>query len=198
MISQQKTFVYRFDSYWQDIGTLDAYYEANLDLVNERPQLDLFERDWKIHTPSAERPPVKFGPGGNAVRSLIANGCIVLGRVERSVLFPGVFVGPEAQVTGAIIMNDTRVESGCQIDRAILDKSIRVGEGAVIGWGDSAPPNREIPALLYSGLTVVGKGAYVPPGTRVGRNCCLAADVGEKDFPETEVPAGSMVGRAEG
>jgi glucose-1-phosphate adenylyltransferase len=194
MIPSGKALAYRFDSYWQDIGTLDAYYDANLDLVNERPRLDLFDAEWKIHTPSAERPPVKFGPGGSGVGSLIANGCIVLGRVERSVLFPGVFVGPGARLTNSIVMNDTRIESGAQVDRTILDKNISVGEGAVIGRGETDVPNRLSPSLLYSGLIVVGKSAQIPAGTRVGRNSCIASDVTAADFPEAELPAGSTIG----
>lgn len=197
MIPSGKAFGYRFDGYWQDIGTLDAYYEANLDLVNPRPRLDLFDPDWKIHTPSLERPPVKFGPGGRAQQSLVANGCIILGHVEKSVLFPGVFVGPGAHVSGAIVMNETRIEAGARVDRSILDKGIRVGENATIGAGEDFTPNPRMPQLLCSGLTVVGKGASIPPGVRVGRNCCLAADITERDFPGHDVPTGSVIGETE-
>ena len=194
MIPDGKAFGYRFDEYWQDIGALEAYYEANLDLVSDRPRLDLFDPEWKIHTPSAERPPVKFGAGGRARYSLIANGCVVQGLVERSVLFPGVYVGPGAHVTDSIIMNDTRVEAGARIDRAILDKQIVVGEGAIVGQGDAAVANVRIPQLLHSGLTVVGKGTVIPRGTTIGRNCCLAADLGEADFTSLELPSGSVLG----
>jgi glucose-1-phosphate adenylyltransferase len=194
MIPDGTAYGYRFDGYWADIGTLEAYYDANLDLVSDRPRLDLFDPEWTIHTPSAERPPVKFAPGGRARQSLIANGCIVLGTVERSVLFPGAFVGPGAHVSGSIVMNDTRVEAGARVDRAILDKQIRVGENAVVGHGDATTPNEKIPLLLRSGLTVVGKSAVIPAGARIGRNCCLGADVSEKDFPTLELPAGGVVG----
>ncbi len=197
MIPEGKAFAYRFDDYWADIGTIDAFYEANLDLVKESARLNLFETSWKIHTPSAERPPVKFGPGGDSSESLIANGCIVLGRVQRSVLFPGVFVGPGAEVTDSIVMNDTRIEDRARVDRAILDKNISVGADAVVGHGDAAIPNRDIPELLNSGLIVVGKNATIPPGTRVGRNSCLASDIDGKDFPGQDVPEGSMIGNTE-
>jgi glucose-1-phosphate adenylyltransferase len=117
--------------------------------------------------------------------------------VERSVLFPGVFVGPGAVVSGSIVMNDTRIEAGARVDRTILDKGIRVGDGAVIGTGEATIPNRTIPQLLHSGLTVVGKGARIPAGIRVGRNCCLAADLSDRDFEGIEVPTGSMLGETE-
>jgi glucose-1-phosphate adenylyltransferase len=193
MIPAGRVFVYRFEEYWQDIGTLDAYYEANLELVNPRPRLDLFDRDWKIHTPSADRPPVKFGPGGSAIQSLIANGCIILGRVERSVLFPGTFVGPGATVSHSIVMNDARIEERAKVDRVILDKNTWVGDEAVVGWGSAEAPNRETPGLLASGLTVVGKGAVIPPGARIGRNCILAADLRDRDFADLEVAGGTTL-----
>jgi glucose-1-phosphate adenylyltransferase len=196
MIPSGRAYAYLSEDYWQDIGTLDAYFEANLDLLSPRPKLNLFDPDWKIHTPSAERPPVKFGPGGSASRSLIANGCIVLGRVERSVLFPGVFVGPDATVVDSIVMNDTRIEAKAHVNRVILDKSIQVGEGASIGWGESTSPNTAFPQLLHSGLTVVGKNARIPAQVRVGRNCCLAADIRDSDFNGSEIPCGSIVGQA--
>jgi len=194
MIPDGKAFGYRFDGYWQDIGTLEAYYEANLNLVSDRPQLDLFDAEWKIHTPSAERPPVKFGSGGRSQYSLIANGCIIQGNVERSVLFPGVYVGPGAHVSDSIIMNDTRIEAGARIDRTILDKQIVVGERAIIGHGDASVANIRIPQLLHSGLTVVGKGTVIPKEARIGRNCCLAADLTEADFTSLELPPGSVLG----
>jgi glucose-1-phosphate adenylyltransferase len=194
MIPDGKAFGYRFDGYWQDIGTLEAYYEANLNLVSDRPQLDLFDPEWKIHTPSAERPPVKFGSGGRSQYSLIANGCIVQGNVERSVLFPGVFVGPGAHVSDSIIMNDTRIEAGARIDRTILDKQITVGDRAVIGHGDASVANIRIPQLLHSGLTVVGKSTVIPKDAKIARNCCLAADLTEADFTSLELPPGSVLG----
>lgn len=204
VIPSGKAFAYRFEGYWQDIGALEAYYEANLDLVTENPQLNLFDPGWVIHTPSAERPPLKFGPGGRAHRSLLANGCIVLGSVERSVLFPGVFVGPGAVVTDSIVMNDTRIEAKATVDRAILDKDITVGPGAVLGSGAADRPNEAIPHLLNTGLTVVGKGTRIPAGVVVGRNCCLAADLQAADFPATpnadgqHVPTGTMLGQGDG
>lgn len=198
VIPSGKAFAYRFDGYWQDIGALDAYYEANLDLVAEKPRLNLFDPEWVIHTPSAEKPPLKFGPGGQSHQSLLANGCVILGTVERSVLFPGVFVGPGAVVSDSIIMNDTRIESNARVNHAILDKDISVGAGAVVGTGDASQPNRVIPHLLHTGLTVVGKGSRIPAGISVGRNCCLAADLRASDFVGTEVPTGTMLGHGDG
>jgi glucose-1-phosphate adenylyltransferase len=183
---------FRFDDYWQDVGTLDSYYQTNLDFLAPRPPLDLADPDWVIHTQSADRPPVNFGRGGSVVRSFVANGCRIEGRVEHSMLFPGVTVQPGAVVRDSIVMHDVVVGRGAVLDHAILDKDVRVGDGAIVGHGEAGTPNRACPAHLSSGLLVVGKGARLPNDIRVGRNSRIGAFVTERDFAG-EVPAGGVV-----
>src|SRR5262245_23369239 len=112
-------YAYRFRDYWQDVGTLDSYYQTNMDLLSDRTPLDLNDPTWLVHTQSAARPPVRFEAGGVAERSLIANGCRISGRVSRSVLFPGVVVAPGAEVRDSIVMNDTLVLKHAVLDRAV-------------------------------------------------------------------------------
>ncbi len=183
---------HRFDDYWQDVGTLDSYYQSNLDFLGPCPPLDLAEPDWVIHTQSADRPPVCFERGGMAVRSFVANGCRIAGRVEHSMLFPGVTVEPGAVVRDSIVMHDVVVGRDAVLDHAILDKDVRVGDGALLGYGDSGTPNRACPGHLSSGLLVVGKGARIPKDVHVGRNARIGAFVTERDF-DGGVPAGGVV-----
>jgi glucose-1-phosphate adenylyltransferase len=185
-------YAYRFRDYWQDVGTLESYYQTNMDLLSDRAPLDLNDPSWLIHTQSAVRPPVRFDAGGVAERSLIANGCRISGTVHRSILFPGVVVAPGAVVRDSIVMNDTLVLRDAALDRAILDKEVLVGEGARIGWGDDMTPNQACPDHLASGLLVVGKGARIPEGTAVGRNARIGASVREDDFTG-DVPAGGVI-----
>ena len=183
---------YRFREYWQDVGTLDSYYQTNMDLLSDRAPLDLNDPSWLIHTQSAVRPPVRFELGGRAERSLIANGCRISGTVQRSILFPGVFVAPGATVRDSIVMNDTLVLRNACVDHAILDKEVVIGEGALIGRGSDRTPNQACPDHLASGLLVVGKGARVPEAITVGRNARIGAFVDEGEFPN-DVPAGGVV-----
>ena len=183
---------YLYGGYWQDVGTLDSYYETNLSLVSDHPPFALDDPGWIIHTQSADRPPVRFEPGGRVERSLIANGCRVAGQVTRSVLFPGVTVAAGAEVRDSIVMNDTSIGRGATLDRAILDKEINVGDGAKIGVGDGAPPNRACPDHLSSGLIVIGKGAQLPEGISVGRNARIGAHVRERDFT-ADIEGGGVV-----
>ncbi len=188
----ERVFAYRFAGYWQDVGTLDSYYESNLAFLSDRPPLDLADPDWVIHTQSADRPPVRFERGGRAARSLIANGCRVAGEVVRSILFPGVTVSAGAVVRDSIVMHDTFVGRNAVLDRAIVDKQVRVPEGTTVGCGEPAVPNRACPDHLANGLTVIGKGAQLPDGIRIGRNARIGAFVTEADF-DGNVPAGGVV-----
>jgi glucose-1-phosphate adenylyltransferase len=183
---------YRFREYWQDVGALESYFETNMDLLSDRPPLDLSDPSWLVHTQSADRPPVRFEAGGVAERSLIANGCRIAGKVVRSILFPGVVVAPGAVVRDSIVMNDTLILRNAQLDHAILDKEVVVGEGARLGWGEDMTPNQACPEHLATGLLVVGKGARVPEGITVGRNARIGAFVRESDIAG-DVPAGGVV-----
>ena len=188
----EHVYAHRFKDYWQDVGTLDSYYQTNLDFLAPSPPLDLADPDWVIHTQSADRPPVYFERGGRAVRSFVANGCRIAGRVEHSMLFPGVTVEPGAVVRDSIVMHDVVVGRGAVLDHAILDKDVNVGDGALLGHGDSGTPNRACPGHLSSGLLVVGKGARIPKDIRIARNARIGAFVTEPDFGG-DVPAGGVV-----
>ena len=170
MIGKRALYAYPFASYWADVGTVQAYWEANVALLSETPALDLYDQDWVIHTRSEERPAAWMGSEARVEGNLLCDGCRIEGTVVRSIISPGVYVAPGATVRDAIVMNDTVIESGASVDRTILDKRVRIGEGATVGWGDDNTPNRRWPDRLNTGLTLVGKGAIVPPAARLGRN----------------------------
>ena len=162
-----RVFGYRFDGYWQDVGTIQSYWEANLALLQDHVGLDLYDKDWVIHTKSEERAPAKVGPTAQVHQSLISHGCMINGTVVNSVLSPGVRVDVGAVVRDSIVMFDCVIRSGAVVDRSILDKEVVVGQGAIVGDGpDFDTPNRQEPGRLNTGITVVGKRAIIPRGTR--------------------------------
>jgi glucose-1-phosphate adenylyltransferase len=193
IIRLHRVLAYPFEGYWADIGTLQAYWEANMALLGESPALDLYDPEWIIHTRSEERPPAKIGPRAQVAGNLLSNGCIVEGAAERSVISPGVYVSEGAVVRDSIIMNDTWIGMGATIDRAIIDKDVRVAENAVVGFGDDNTPNRQRPAALNTGLTVIGKGAHLPAGVRLGRNVVVGPFRQESDFPVPLIESGQTV-----
>ena len=182
MVQADRVFAYPFREYWRDVGTIHTYWESNMGLLKEPPDLDLYDTDWLIHTRSEERPPARVTERGKIVRSLISHGSIINGTVEHSVLSPGVFVGEGALVRDSILFTDCIVGPGSVVDRAILDKSVVVGADVHLGNGTDTRPNRTQPRNLQTGITVVGKGARIPTGLRIGRNCLIAAEVIERDF----------------
>ncbi|HEY7524546.1 MAG TPA: glucose-1-phosphate adenylyltransferase [Candidatus Limnocylindrales bacterium] len=191
-----RVFGYRFSGYWQDVGTVQSYWEANMALLEDHPELDLYDRDWTIHTRSEERAPAHIGPTAQVHRSLISHGCVINGTVVNSVLSPGVRVDVGAVVRDSIVMFDSVVRSGSVVDRSILDKEVVVGQGAIVGTGDDFDtPNKQEPGRLNTGITVVGKRTVIPRSARIGRNVRIGGDVRTADFLTRVVRSGQSVDR---
>ncbi len=190
----RRVFAHRFEGYWRDVGTVEAFWAANLDLVGLVPPLDLFDRSWLIHTRSEERSPAKSGPHAVFRHSLASHGCIINGTVVNSLLSPGVRVYDGAVVRDSVIMLDAEIGAGAIVDGSIIDKHVRIGEGAVVGLGeDRWIVNAEEPDRLTTGITVIGKRAIVPPGVRLGRNVRVDTDVTPDDFRSVDIPSGGTV-----
>ncbi|MCJ7710440.1 MAG: sugar phosphate nucleotidyltransferase [Chloroflexi bacterium] len=187
-----RVYGHRFEGYWQDVGTIQSFWEANMALLEDKPELDLYDRDWLIHTRSEERAPATIGATAQVHRSMISHGCVINGTVVNSVLSPGVRVDVGAVVRDSIVMFDTVIRTGAVVDRAILDKEIVVGQGAIVGDGpDFDTPNKQEPGRLNTGITVVGKQSVVPRGTRLGRYVKIGERVKATDY-------GSRTGRSGG
>ncbi|HMK31458.1 MAG TPA: glucose-1-phosphate adenylyltransferase [Terriglobales bacterium] len=145
--------------YWRDVGTLDAYYEANMDLVAVSPVFNLYDNDWPLRTHQRQYPPAKFvfseaGRTGTALDSIVSAGCIVSGgTVRSSVLSPDVRVNSYAEVDSSIVFSHVNIGRHCRIRRAILDRDVHVPEGTVIGYDTEADRQRYF--VTDSGITVV-------------------------------------------
>jgi len=189
-----RVYGYRFNGYWQDVGTIQSYWEAHMALLEDRPELDLYDKEWLIHTRSEERAPAKVGTTAQIHRSMISHGCVIEGTVVNSVLSPGVRVDVGAVVRDSIVMFDTTIRAGAVIDRSILDKEVVVGQGAIVGEGPyDGPPNRQEPTRLNTGITVVGKQSVIPRGARIGRNVRVDGGVRSADYASRVVRSGSSV-----
>jgi glucose-1-phosphate adenylyltransferase len=154
--------------YWRDVGTIDTYYEASMDLVSVHPYFNLYNREWPIHTTIPVLPPAKFvfedpDRSGRAVDSIISPGAIISGGlVRRSVISPGVLVESGALVEDSVIMHDVVIGSRAVVRRAIMDKNSVVPPGATIGLDPDADARRF--TCSAKGVVVIGKGTMVESG----------------------------------
>ena len=167
-----RVFAFPYSGYWVDVGTLETYWQAHMDLLGDPPRFDLNDRSWVVHTKSEERPPAMIHSGAVVRDSLIADGAIIRSGavVERSVLSPGVHVGPGAHIRQSIILTDAHIAADAQIEKAVLDKIVRVGERSRIGAKSAAQ------------ITTIGKAAKLPPETVVAPGAEIPADTRPEAF----------------
>ncbi len=185
--SDVRASAYLFQGYWADVGTVQAYYEANMALLAETPAFDLHDFEWVVHTNSSQRPGAELDGRSRVENSLLCDGCRVQGYISRSIISPGVFVSPDATIRDSIILNDVWIGAGAVIDRCIIDEDVCIGNGAVLGEGQDNTPNEEMPEWLNTGLTLVGTRAQVPAGARVGRNVAIRPRTTEQAFAYNKV-----------
>ncbi|MBI2853474.1 MAG: NTP transferase domain-containing protein [Chloroflexi bacterium] len=185
---------YKFAGYWRDVGTVEAYWQANMDLIVDLPPLNLYDEENPIRSGWYSEPPAKHGPQAAAGRSLVSSGCIINGKVWNSILSPRVYIEDGAEVSESVLFEGVRVGKGAVLHRCIVDEGAWIGPGSQIGWGEDYAPNREEPDILTTGITLIGQGAKVPVGVKVGRNCKVAGWAKERDFISDYIPSGSSVG----
>jgi glucose-1-phosphate adenylyltransferase len=174
MYPNHRVFVYRFGmtggkdaDYWRDIGTIDAYYRANMDLASVNPIFNLYDKAWPIRTYEGQYPPAKTvfadedkGRAGKALDSIICSGVIISGgRVERSLLSPGVRINSYAEVTESILFHDVVIGMHAKVKRAIIDKGVKVPAGMKIGY--DLEKDRQQFFVSDEGIVVVPKGAIL-------------------------------------
>lgn len=158
----------RDHSYWRDVGTIDSYYDAHMDLISVMPIFNLYNTDWPIFTQQVNLPPAKFvhdgeGNQGRTTDSIVSLGVVVSGGiVERSVLSPWVKVNSHALITDSVLLDGVQVGRNATVRRAILDKGVVVSDGAMIGVDKQRDLDRGF-TVTDSGITVVGKGIVVKP-----------------------------------
>lgn len=203
VLHTHKVYAYLFEGYWRDVGTLHAYWNANMDMLRS-DQSGLRMKEWRLYTNLQEegrrgdRQPTKIKASANVRNSFISQGCVIEGEVIDSVLSPGVRVAPGARVAHSVVMHDAVVESGAVLEYVIADKQAHFGKACRAGIGEDsqrlqAPANRQFPEHLKEGLTVVGKGAQIPAKVSIGSNCIIYPQVGAGAFPAEIIADGETI-----
>ena len=135
--NEERLFAYEFEGYWKDVGTLDSLWEANMDLLSSKNELDLGDPSWKIYTEDVAALPQYISAEADVKDAYITQGCVVQGEVKHSVLFTGVKIGAGARIIDSVLMPGVVVEEGAVVQRALVADGIRIGKGAVVGAADS-------------------------------------------------------------
>ncbi len=171
LLGKKRVYAYPFggkagrvtaDNYWRDVGTIDAYYRANMDLLEAEPPLDLYQEDWEIRTYQIQTPPArtvpgKFGTEGIAINAIVAGGVVIAGgSVQHSILFAKVSVGNESFIQDSILLPGVRVGDNCRIRNCIIDKDVTIPNGEIIGYDKQRDKERF--TISKNGVVVVPKG----------------------------------------
>ena len=149
----EKMFAYLFSGYWKDVGTIDSLWEANMDLLAEKPDLDLHDDNWRIYGRNLVFPPHFIGEDASVKNSILCDGCVIHGTVENSILSPGVTVEKGACVKDSVVMQQTVIRSGSCVTRAIVDEDVTILEDAKIGGEEK--------------ITVIGSELTIPKGAEI-------------------------------
>ena len=138
LLNDKKTLAaYKFKGYWKDVGTIDSLWEANMDLIDSRNELNLNDPAWKIYTEDTPALPQYIGPNAKIDKAFITQGCVVEGEVKHSVLFTGCKVGEGAKIIDSVLMPGVEVAAGAVVQRALVADNVKIGQDAVVGCADS-------------------------------------------------------------
>ncbi|MGL4362847.1 MAG: glucose-1-phosphate adenylyltransferase [Cellulosilyticaceae bacterium] len=187
--SENSVYAYPYNDYWKDIGTIEAFWTANMELTHTLPEFNLYDEFWKIYTNIDHQPPQFINEEAIIEKSLISEGCEISGKIYNSVIGPRVHIEEGAIVTDSIVMQDTVIRKGAILERCIVSEKSVVGENTYIGQGENKIHESK-PHIYYSGITAIGAYTNVPSNVVIGKNCEVSGDTKEKDYINGKLESG--------
>ena len=168
----ERMFAYRFDGYWKDVGTIDSLWEANLDLLNPKANIDLTDPDWRIYAKNSALPPHFVSKDACVQNSLVSGGCCIEGNIDYSVMFANVTVEEGANVRYSIVMPGATVKKGATVQYAMIAEGAVIESGAVVGEDPE-----QIVDLANWGVTVIGSNVNIGENVKIPAKAMIAEDV---------------------
>lgn len=190
-----RIFAYEYNGYWKDVGTLGAYWEANMELIDLIPEFNLYEEFWKIYTKSDIIPPQYIAKNAKVDRAIIGEGAEIYGEVYNSVIGSGVYIGEGTVVRDSIIMTSSRIEKNCTINKAIIAENVDIGNNVELGVGEEVS-NIVEPNIYSYGLVTIGENSYVPDNIRVGKNTAISGATKPDEYPNGYLASGETLIKA--
>ena len=191
----EKMYAYEFNSYWKDVGTLNSYWEANMELIDIIPDFNLYEEYWRIYTKSDTLPPQYIAENTVVERCIIGEGSEIYGKIYNSVIGCGVTIGKDTIVRDSIIMNETVIGDGCEIYKGIVAENVEIGNGVKLGFGDEAA-NETDPNIYNHGIATVGERSVIPDGMSIGKNTVISGITTETDYRDGRLESGRTLIKA--
>lgn len=188
-------YAYEFNGYWKDVGTLNSYWEANMELIDIVPDFNLYEEYWKIYTKSDILPPQYISADSVVERSIIGEGSDIYGEVYNSVIGCGVTIGKGTVVRDSIIMNRTVIGENCELNKAILAEDVQIGNQVRLGMGEEAC-NETDPHIYNHGIVTVGERSILPNGISVGKNSVIFGVTTSEDYQDGMLASGKTLIKA--
>ncbi len=188
-------YTYEFMGYWKDVGTLDSYWQANMELIDIVPEFNLYEEYWKVFTKSEIQPPQYFSDDSVVERSIIGEGTDVYGKVYNSVIGCGVTIGKNTVIRDSIIMNRTQIGNDCEMYKAIVAEEVRIGNHVRLGVGGEAE-NDMAPHIYNRGIVTVGERTVIPNGITVGKNSVISGVTTGADYENFSLGSGRTLIKA--
>lgn len=188
-------YTYEFTGYWKDVGTLDSYWQANMELIDIVPEFNLYEEYWKVFTKSEIQPPQYFSDDSVVERSIIGEGTDVYGKVYNSVIGCGVTIGKNTVIRDSIIMNKTQIGNHCELYKAIVAEEVRIGNHVRLGVGQEAA-NDTAPHIYNHGIVTVGERTVIPNGISVGKNSVVSGITTGADYENFSLGSGRTLIKA--
>lgn len=188
-------YAYEYNGYWKDVGTLQSYWEANMELIDIVPEFNLYEEYWKIYTRSLALPPQYISSDSVVEKSIVGEGTSIYGKVYNSVIGCGVTIGAGSVIRDSIIMNETVIGEGCEINKAIIAENALIGNHVVLGAGEEAE-NETHPHIYTHGMVTIGEKSIIPDSIVVGKNTVIAGTSTLEDYPGGILESGKSLIKA--
>jgi len=192
---EDRIFAYEYNGYWKDVGTLESYWESNMELIDIIPEFNLYEEFWKTYTKTDIIQAQFISEKSIIDRAIIGEGAEIYGEVYNSVIGPGVVIGEGSVVRDSIIMKGTEIGDRTKVDKAIIAENCVVGSDCELGIGEEAP-NTWKPDIYNSGLVTIGEDSVVPNRVRIGKNVAISGGTTLDDYPNGVLPSGENIIKA--
>ncbi len=190
-----RLFAYEYNGYWKDVGTLNSYWEANMELIDIIPEFNLYEEYWKIYTKSDMLPPQYISSDSVVEKSIIGEGTNIYGKVYNSVIGCGVTIGRDTVIRDSIIMNEVVIGEGCVLNKAIVAENTVIHSWVTLGAGEEVE-NETDPHIYAHGIVTVGENTTIPEGVTIGKNSIVSGATEESDYIDGLLAGGKTLIKA--